>query len=109
MTTIKSGTKRTSLALLLLIGLISIALVSAVWVRTSERYVVASLQAEAIVLQVPTLAQSQGTSCGEAAIVMAYYYAYPQSPLNEADVIAYAAEKDILPSRPSRSPARRTW
>lgn len=41
---------------------------------------------------VPTLTQLQGTSCGEAVIVMAYNYAYPEDILDEADVIAYAAD-----------------
>lgn len=45
-----------------------------------------------IMLDVPPLAQSQVTSCGEAVIVMAYNYAHAESPLNEAEVIAYAAE-----------------
>jgi hypothetical protein len=44
-------------------------------------------------LQVPALAQSETTSCGEAAIVMAYNYVYPESPISERQVIDYAAEQ----------------
>lgn len=58
-------------------------------------------------LQVPPLAQLQVTSCGEAVIVITNNYAYPESPLNEADVIAYAAEMGYFTelSEPFTSPA----
>ncbi len=59
-------------------------------------YSVTQLQQEPLLLQVPTLTQSRGTSCGEAVIVMAYNYAHPQTPLHEADVIAYAAENGFF-------------
>lgn len=42
-------------------------------------------------LPVHPLVQSLATSCGEAAIVMAYNYAYPESRLSEQDVINYAS------------------
>src|SRR5688572_32272389 len=50
------------------------------------------LSQQPINLQVPALAQSETTSCGEAAIVMAYNYAYPETPISERQVIDYAAE-----------------
>jgi len=68
----------------------SVALVSAAWVRTDVRYLTASLQAEPMMLSVAMLAQSQASSCGEAVIAMAYNYAYPQKPIAEQSVIEYA-------------------
>ena len=41
-------------------------------------------------LPVDVLRQSRPTSCGEAVIVMAYNYAYPETPLTEEEVIDYA-------------------
>jgi hypothetical protein len=41
-------------------------------------------------LQVSPLTQSRVTSCGEAALVMIYNYAFPQAPLKESDVIQFA-------------------
>ncbi len=108
-TTIKTGKKKTGVFLLAVVGLISIALVSAVWARTNTngRYLAESLQDEPIMLQVPPLAQSQATSCGEAVIVMAHNYAHAETPLNEADVIAYAADKGYFTeeAEPFTSPA----
>lgn len=93
--------------MLLVIGLISIALMSAVWVRTGGRYLAESMQGESVMLQIPPLTQMQVTSCGEAVIVMTYNFAHPESPLNEADVIAYAAENGYFTeaSEPFTSPA----
>ena len=82
--------RNTSRLLFLVVSLMSVALVSAVWVRTNVRYLAASLQAEPVVLQVAMLAQSQATSCGEAVIAMVYNYAYPQTPITEQAVIEYA-------------------
>jgi hypothetical protein len=44
-------------------------------------------------LDVLPLAQSQTTSCGEAALVMLYNYAFPQAPLKESDMIRFAISK----------------
>jgi hypothetical protein len=41
-------------------------------------------------LDVPVIQQSIGTSCGEAAIVIAYNYAYPGTPISEQEAIDYA-------------------
>ncbi len=54
------------------------------------QYVAWQARQEPINLQVPALAQSQTTSCGEAAIVMAYNYAYPETLVSEQMVIEYA-------------------
>src|SRR5688572_4647671 len=52
---------------------------------------VSRLQQEPLNLQVDIIQQSKGTSCGEAVIAMVYNYAYPQTPINEQQVIEYAA------------------
>jgi hypothetical protein len=41
-------------------------------------------------LDVPVIQQSLSTSCGEAAIVIAYNYAYPGTPISEQEAIDYA-------------------
>jgi len=92
----------------LIIGLMSIVLVSAVWMRTNEQKLINSIQQDGpLMLQVPLLGQSRATSCGEAVIVMTYNYAHPESPLNETDVIAYAAEMGYFTegAEPFTSPA----
>lgn len=60
-----------------------------------------------IQLQVKPLQQKKITSCGEAAITMAYNYAYPDSPLEELDIVAFAMENDYYTDnrRPYTSPA----
>jgi hypothetical protein len=103
--------KKTGIFLLLFIGLISIGLMSAGWMQTNERSLAEFMQQnQPIMLEVPPLAQSQGTSCGEAVIVMAYNYAHAESPLNEAEVIAYASEKGYFTeeAEPFTSPADMT-
>ena len=54
------------------------------------QYSVSRLQTEPLNLEVPVVKQLTGTSCGEAVIAMVYNYAYPQTPLNEQEVIEYA-------------------
>jgi hypothetical protein len=58
----------------------------------SEGYVTRQLQQGALQLQVEPLQQKKTTSCGEAVITMVYNYLYPETPLDELDVIQYAAE-----------------
>ena len=53
--------------------------------RTSQ------LQTEPLILEVPVLQQSLGTSCGEAVIAMVYNYAHPGTTISEAQVIEYAS------------------
>jgi len=100
--TIKLGMKKPIVIFLLIVGALSVALIPAAWARTSGR-----LQDGPLALDIPPLAQSRGTSCGEAVIVMAYNYVHPESPLNEADVITYAAEKRYFTedAEPFTSPA----
>ena len=58
-------------------------------------------------LQVEPIQQKKITSCGEAAITMTYNYAYPSSPLNELDIVAFAMENGYYTDnlRPYTSPA----
>ena len=60
-----------------------------------------------IQLQVKPLQQKKITSCGEAAITMAYNYAHPDDPLRELDVIAFAMDNGyyVDDRRPYTSPA----
>ena len=60
-----------------------------------------------IQLEVEPLQQKKITSCGQAAITMAYNYAHPESPLAELDVIAFAMEYGyyVDDRRPFTSPA----
>jgi hypothetical protein len=107
MTTVKIVRKRKITPLMLIIvGMVSIALLSAAWFQRSA-YSSTRLQQEPILLDVPALAQSQGTSCGEAVIAMAYNYAYPETPISEAEVIAYASENGYFTedTEPFTSPA----
>jgi len=55
------------------------------------QYSISRLQQEPLVLPVPVMLQSRGTSCGEAVIAMTYNYAYPDTPITEQQVIDYAA------------------
>ena len=59
-----------------------------------------------IQLQVEPLQQKKITSCGEAAVTMAYNHAHPDDPLKELDVIAFAMEKGYYVDnrRPYTSP-----
>jgi hypothetical protein len=50
-------------------------------------------------LPVEAILQLKYTSCGEAAIVMAYNYAYPESKLTEQEVIDYAEEQGYYTPR----------
>jgi len=58
-------------------------------------------------LKVKPLQQKKITSCGEAAITMAYNYAFPNSPLNELDIVAFAMDNGYYTDdrRPYTSPA----
>jgi hypothetical protein len=58
-------------------------------------------------LQVKPLQQKKITSCGEAAITMSYNYAYPDTPLAELDIVAFAMDNGYYTDdrRPFTSPA----
>ena len=61
-------------------------------------------------LPVDTVLQSRITSCGEAVIVMAYNYAYPETQIDEQAVIDYAVAKGYYTEEqaPFTSPADMT-
>lgn len=74
------------------ISLVCVAgLLLAGFTEARGRYSVSQLRQEPLTLPVPVVRQSKGTSCGEAVIAMAYNYAYPDTPISEGEVIAYAA------------------
>jgi predicted double-glycine peptidase len=50
-------------------------------------------------LPVDAIRQSKTTSCGEASIVMAYNYAYPETQVSEEEVIDYAVEQGYYTER----------
>lgn len=50
-------------------------------------------------LPVDAILQSKWTSCGEAAVTMAYNYAYPETQITEADVIEYATSEGYYTER----------
>lgn len=50
-------------------------------------------------LPVKVVLQSKYTSCGEAAIAMAYNYAYPETRIDEDEVIEYAADHGYYTER----------
>jgi hypothetical protein len=65
------------------------------------------LQQNPLLLDVPAIRQSLGTSCGEAAIVIAYNYAYPETPISEQAAIDYATAQGYFTADtpPYTSPA----
>ena len=75
-----------------IVGLICLAgLVFLGFTQARAQYSVGQLQQTPLLLQVPVLQQSQGTSCGEAVIAMVHNYVYPEAPISEQQVIDYAA------------------
>ncbi len=58
-------------------------------------------------LPVTSILQARYTSCGEAALTMAYNYAYPESRVNEQEVIDFALSAGYFTERyaPFTSPA----
>lgn len=81
---------RTSIVILAL-AMVGVLLYSG-FVPLSEAYVIRQLQQGPLILPLGPVQQSQVTSCGEAAITMTYNHAYPENPIAERDVIAYATE-----------------
>jgi hypothetical protein len=75
-------------------GLVGIAgLLYAGFAPFSGQNLASRLRQGPLSLDVPVIRQSLGTSCGEAAIVMAYNYAYPQTPISEQEAIGYATSQ----------------
>jgi len=81
--------KRSRLRIIALVGISTLAL--AAFNQAMKQSSIARLQQEPVNIQVQAIQQSKSTSCGEAVIVMAYNYAHPGTPLNEPEVIDYAA------------------
>lgn len=81
---------RTSLVILALISMG--AVLYSGFIPLSEKSVIGQLQEQPLILLVTPLLQEQVTSCGEAAITMAYNYTYPEAPMQESNVIAYATK-----------------
>lgn len=81
--------KRSRLKIIALIGISALAL--AAFNQVMQQSSIARLQQEPLNIQVDAIQQSKSTSCGEAVIVMAHNYAHPGTPLNEQEVIDYAA------------------
>lgn len=75
--------------------------------RATAAYLSATLPDSSVLLPIQPIHQLQGTSCGEAAIVMAHNYAHPESPLDEVSVIQYAASQGYYTAdrAPFTSPA----
>lgn len=75
-----------------IVGLICVSgLLFLGFTQVRGQYSLAQLQQTPLMLQVPVLQQSRGTSCGEAVIAMVYNYVYPEAPITEQQVIDYAA------------------
>ena len=71
-------------ARLKLIALLSVgASLFAGFTQVTARTSISRLQTEPINLDVPTVKQSTGTSCGEAVIAMTYNYANPDDSISD--------------------------
>ncbi len=66
------------------------ALLLAGFTGVRGQYSISQLEQEPLGLPVPVVQQSLGTSCGEAALAMAYNYFHPNTPISERQVIDYA-------------------
>lgn len=75
------------------------ALLSYGFTLAPDNYWTWQLQQGKLNLPVKTILQSEYTSCGEAAIVMAYNYAYPEAQVNETDVIDFAVSQGYYTER----------
>lgn len=77
---------RMKLTALLSVGVLLVA----GFTQMASRNSISRLQSEPVQLNVATLKQASGTSCGEAVIAMTYNYAYPTDPISEAQVTEFA-------------------
>jgi hypothetical protein len=101
-------TKKLSLPGLRIFGLVCIGgLLVAGFAQMAGQNSLSRIQENPLNLQVPVIRQSRGTSCGEAVIVMAYNYTYPTPPLDEREVIDFAAAQGYYTEElaPFTSPA----
>lgn len=77
------------------------ALLSYGFAPVADSYWTQQLKKGKMNLPVYAIVQSKATSCGEAAIVMAYNYAYPESQVSEGEVIDYAVNAGYYTERKS--------
>jgi len=102
--------RHTTFLLLILVLLVLLAVAAPVYTsvaRAGEQSLSEKLQDEPLQLDVEAIRQARPTSCGEAAIVMAYNYINPEDPLTEDEVIAFAADQGYFTGdlAPFTSPA----
>jgi len=76
-------------------------LLSSGFAPLADGYWARQLQQGKMNLPVDAIRQSRYTSCGEAAIVMAYNYAFPEAQVSEQEVIAYAVDEGYYTERKS--------
>jgi hypothetical protein len=103
-TTLKHSISKLTLLILMCIGsLLSLAS----FPSPEEKGTPHDPTTEPIQLEIKPLQQKKITSCGEAAITMAYNHANPESPLAELDIVAFAMDNGyyIDDRRPFTSPA----
>jgi len=95
-------------ARLLLLGFVAVgALIFTGCAQAGTQDLTSQLQQNPLNMEVPVVMQSIGTSCGEAAIAMAYNFAYPQTPISEQEAIDYATKQGYFTedTPPYTSPA----
>lgn len=99
----KTGASRTRIVLWIAAGFLLILGLNAIL----HQVMIAQVRNEPLMLDVPVIQQSLGTSCGEAVIALAYNFAHPESPISEAQVIDYAAAQGYFTEAipPYTSPA----
>jgi hypothetical protein len=75
--------------------------------RLDEQSLSRRLDEKPLQLELEPVLQLEPNSCGEAAILMAYNYAYPDAPLDEAQILRYARSMDYYTANrfPFTSPA----
>ena len=103
------GMKKSLLMCLVIFNLLCIgALLSSGFTSIMDGYWEQQLRLKGkIDLPVKPILQLKFTSCGEAAITMAYNYAYPETQITEQEVIEFAAAEGYYTERkaPFTSPA----
>ncbi len=94
------GMKKSLSMRLVIFNLLCIgALLSSGFTSMTDGYWARQLQQGKMNLPVDAILQSKYTSCGEAAIVMAYNYAYPETQVSEQEVIEYAVDEGYYTER----------
>src|SRR5262245_35236976 len=89
--------KRSIRASLTILAVVRIGtLLYSAFAPVSEQNLIRQLARGSLMLAVKPIRQIQVTSCGEAAITMAYNYANSANPIQESDVIVYATKMDYF-------------